>query len=123
MLQKDVLEDLLSLIKKLSKDKVFVIVEGCKDRDSLVSLGFARSRILTLGRKPLFAVVEQVAEKEKLVVLLTDLDREGKKLYSGLKKDLSERGVFIDDALRNFLFKYTKLRQIEGLDKYIERNR
>lgn len=122
MLEKDILEELLGKLEKLKEDNTLVIVEGYKDKKSLVSLGISEKRILPLQRKALFRIVEEVIKKEKKVVILTDLDRTGKRLYSRLKSDLSERGVYIDDKLRNFLFRYTRLRQIEGLKKYIERN-
>ena len=66
----------------------------------------------TLEHKALFEVVENISEKE--IVLLTDLDSEGKKLYSQLKKMFSQRGVNIDDHLRLILFKH-RVSHIEGL--------
>ena len=66
--------------------------------------------------------MEEVIKKDKKAVILTDLDKTGKKLYSKLNSDLSQRGVYIDNKLRNFLFRHTSLRQIEGLKDYIERN-
>jgi 5S rRNA maturation endonuclease (ribonuclease M5) len=122
MLEKDILEELLELIDKLKEDNTLIIVEGYKDRKSLAALGINGRRILPLQRKALFKVVEEVVKKDKKVAILTDLDRTGKRLYSKLKSDLSQRGVYIDDKLRNFLFRYTKLRQIEGLKNYIDRN-
>lgn len=120
MLKKEILEELLEHLEKLKQENTLIVVEGYKDKKSLEALGF--KRIIPLYRKALFKIVEYIVEKEKRVVILTDLDKTGKRLYSKLKRDLSERGVYIDDRLRNFLFRYTKLRQIEGLKNYIERN-
>jgi len=122
MLKKEILEEMLEKLEKLKEDNTLIIVEGFKDRKSLVSLGFSQNRILPLQRKALFRVVEEAIKKDKRIAILTDLDRTGKKLYSKLKRDLSERGIYIDDKFRNFLFKYTSLRQIEGLKNYLERN-
>ena len=47
-------------------------------------------------------------------------DKEGKKIYSKLNHELNQRGVYINNKLRHFLFKKTKLRQIEGLHSYLE---
>jgi 5S rRNA maturation endonuclease (ribonuclease M5) len=91
-----------------------VIVEGKKDRKALEALGFSKVIILN---KPLYEIVESI--KEKRVLLLTDLDKEGKQIYSKLKKDLDKRGIIVDDCLRNLLFR-TELRQIEGLTSYLE---
>ena len=123
MLQKDVLEDLQKHIELIKEYNIPVIVEGYKDKKALVSLGIDPKRVFTLFRRALFKVVEDIVyRKEKSVIILTDLDSEGKKLYSRLKRDLCERGVYIDKKFRNFLFKHTSLRQIEGLKNYLERN-
>jgi len=47
--------------------------------------------------------------------LLTDLDKKGKELYGKLNSGLQRFGVRIDNNFREFLFKKTKIRQIEGL--------
>jgi len=92
-----------------------VIVEGKKDREALQKLGFDN---IVLLNKPLYEVAESVSEKD--VVLLTDLDKKGREIYSKLKKGLDKRGVTVDDTLRNLLFK-TELRQIEGLTSYLKK--
>ena len=110
---KDIYDEIIKHLDRI-KDKL-VIVEGVKDKRALVDFGI--KRVKTLSRRALYKVVEEVKDKE--VVLLVDLDREGKKLYAKLKDNFSQRGVKIDDKLRNFLFKETKLRQIEGLKRYL----
>ncbi|MFH0870835.1 MAG: hypothetical protein V1866_07320 [archaeon] len=110
---KKTIDEFIELTEKY-KDTL-IIVEGVNDRRALTELGF--SRIMTLNR-PLYAVVESIEEKR--VVILTDLDSEGKKLYRKLKSTLSERGIFVDDKLRNLLSK-TELKQIEGLGGYLKR--
>jgi len=110
---KQTIDEFLELTKKY--EDFLIIVEGIKDKRALAELGF--SRIATLN-KPLYAVAESVEEKR--VVILTDLDSEGKKLYRQLKSALNERGVFVDDKLRNLLLR-TDLKQTEGLTKYLKR--
>lgn len=88
----------------------YILVEGKKDKKALEVLGC--TRVFTLEGKTLYEAVESVKEKE--IVLLTDLDSEGKKLYSQLKKMLAQRGVVIDDRLRLILFRQ-KVSHIEGL--------
>jgi 5S rRNA maturation endonuclease (ribonuclease M5) len=122
MLNREVIKELLEHLGKLREDNTLIIVEGHKDKKALISLGISEKRILPLNRKALFRVVEEAVKKEKRAAILTDLDKAGKRLYSKLKRDLSERGVYIDDRLRNFLFRHTALRQIEGMKNYIERN-
>ncbi len=104
-------------LEKLSSSGKCIIVEGKKDKDSLEKLGI--KNIFTLSKKPLFSIVEDVAEKNNEVVILTDFDRKGKELYGKLKKDLSKSGVKVDNYFREFLQKNTKLSHIEGLLTYI----
>lgn len=116
-------------IAKIIDDNSIVIVEGIKDKKALEDLGI--NNIIVLNKRPLYAVVEKVATvydkakkltRERIsVLILTDLDTEGKKLYGKLNSGLQNFGVRIDNRFREFLFKNTKLRQIEGMVKYIRR--
>lgn len=108
-------------LQRLVEEQPFIIVEGIKDKQSLHKLGL--ENVLTLRGKPLYKVVERVARLTDRCLILTDLDREGKKLYARLKADLQKHGIRVDDRFRNFLFKETDLRQIEGLFGYAERSR
>jgi 5S rRNA maturation endonuclease (ribonuclease M5) len=93
------------------------IVEGKRDAAALRAFGF--TQVVELTGKPLYAVVESI-EKGATVQVLTDLDSEGKKLFSMLRADLTQRGVRIDNELRDALFT-TELRQVEGLGAYLRR--
>ena len=110
------LNEWLDALKKTDKA---IVVEGRKDREALRQLG-VNSEIIELNNRALYKVIESVADNHKKVIILTDLDREGKRLYSILKSGLLERGVEVDNIFREFLFKKTKLRQIEGLAAYIK---
>jgi len=107
------IEEIYSLVEK-QKD-MLVIVEGKKDKAALESLGFRNIIVLN---KPLYEIVEEINEKK--ILLLTDLDKEGKQIYAKLKKDLDKRGIQADDSLRNLLFK-TEVRQVEGLTSYLKK--
>lgn len=107
------------MVGKLSSRKTAIIVEGKKDRSALEALGIG-SRIFVLNRKPLFAVAEEVASVSKEAAILTDLDAEGRKLYGKLSTLLQRLGIKIDNTLRNFLFKSTQLRQIEGISALVK---
>ena len=110
---KQLIDEIYSLIE--SQKDILAVVEGKKDRKALELLGFKRIIILD---KPLYEIVESVEEKR--VLLLTDLDNEGKRIYAKLKKDLDKRGIVVDNTLRNLLFK-TELRQVEGLTSYLKK--
>ena len=111
------MKDLDAFISELKKCNKLIIVEGKKDKKALEELDVRN--IITLNQ-PIFKIVEETAKKNKEVVILTDLDKEGKKLYGNLNSELQRFGVKVDKKFREFLFKETKLRQIEGISKYIE---
>ncbi len=120
MLPPDVAAKLGQLLQKTLKFPAAIIVEGKKDRAALEKLGVPGSQIITLDQRPLFVVAEAVSAGYKTAAILTDLDVEGKKLYGRLNTLLQQLGVKVDNRLRNFLFKNTKLRQIEGIANFIQ---
>jgi 5S rRNA maturation endonuclease (ribonuclease M5) len=114
-------DQLEAWLERLEAEQPWIIVEGPKDRKALVELGLRK--VIVLRGRPLYEVVEAVAEKTGKVLILTDLDREGRELYGRLRQDLQKHGVAVDDRFRNFLFKETDLRQIEGFTKYLSKHR
>lgn len=102
-------------LEKLRKTNKLIIVEGKKDKEALEKLGV--KNIVCLSG-PIYKVIEDISEKTKEVIILTDLDREGKKLYHRLKHNLQKHGVRVDNYFREFLFKETTLTQIEGIFRY-----
>ena len=113
-------DKLLEELEILNNSEKIIIVEGKKDKKALEKLDI--TNVVTL-KMPIFQQCEEIAKEHKEVIILTDLDKEGKRLYSMIKKNLERNGVKIDDRFRNFLFKETKLTQIEGLLTYIKNNK
>lgn len=111
-------EEILAVIDDLRTRNVLIVVEGFKDKAALLRLEL--ENVFAIERTPLYKVVEHAAALGNEVVLLVDLDNEGKKLYHLLAQDLQKHKVRIDNTLRDLLFK-TPLRHIEGLDSYLER--
>ena len=111
-------EEFEKILQKTLKSAAAIIVEGKKDKAALMKMG-VRNNIFVLNTKPLFVVAEEIAKSYDEAVILTDLDAEGKKLYGKLNTLLQHLGIKVDNHLRNFLFKNTKLRQIEGIGKLI----
>lgn len=93
-----------------------VLVEGPRDVRSLEKLGFLN--IVRLD-KPLFAMVEQLEGEEELLIL-TDLDDQGRKLYKYFYDEFARRGVRVNNRLRLLIFQ-TPIRHIEGLARFLER--
>ncbi|MEK6974257.1 MAG: toprim domain-containing protein [Nanoarchaeota archaeon] len=103
-------------VKKLKESNKLIIVEGIKDKKTLNELGIGK--VITIN-KPLFELVEEIASLTNECVLLLDLDSEGRKLYSSLKKNLERNKVKIDNRYREFLFSNTHISNIEGLKNYL----
>jgi 5S rRNA maturation endonuclease (ribonuclease M5) len=101
-------------ISRLTASNTLIIVEGKKDKLSLERLGLKNVKEI---KGPLFSFIENIKPKE--VVILTDLDNEGKKLYKILKSKLTSFGVKVDDKLRKLLLS-SKLSHIEGLYRNLE---
>ncbi len=104
-------------IHELRSSSKLILVEGQRDKKALNDLGI--TNIETIAQKPLFATVEKIAQHEKDVIILTDLDNEGRKYYSCLKHSLQKHSVKVDRKFREFLFKNTTITQIEGMKKFI----
>jgi 5S rRNA maturation endonuclease (ribonuclease M5) len=111
--------DLNAWLDRLKESEKLIIVEGFRDRNALAKLGIDKIRIFVLNM-PIFALTELVASRTKKVIILTDLDAQGKKLYSKLKQDLTAHGIEVDNYFREFLFRNTKLTHIEGIATYFE---
>ena len=103
-------------LEKLKNSKKLIIVEGKKDKRALENLEIRN--VIAISRKPLYLFVETIHAKE--VIILTDLDKTGKKIYSTLKHKLQEKGVKVDNYFREYLFKHAKINQIEGLFNYFK---
>ena len=106
------IEDWIEELKATSK---LILVEGQKDKAALEELGI--TNIMMISRTSTHKIIEAIREKE--VIILTDLDKEGKKLYSVLRHHLQKHGIKVDKVFREFLFKETNLTHIEGLPHYL----
>lgn len=101
----------------LREEDAPIVVEGLKDCAALEAFGI--SGIVMLSKSPLYRVVDDIERESKRVIILTDLDKEGKRLYSRLKQSFDRIGVQVDRVYREWLFKETKLSHIEGLINYV----
>ena len=111
---------LRSWFDKLAQQNKLIIVEGAKDAAALRACG-VRNAVMVLSKKPLYAVVEEAAEKTGDAIILTDFDKKGKELYGKLKKSLAAHGVRVDLFFREFLQAHTTLSHIEGLKTYVQK--
>ena len=112
------IDSLENFIEKLKESNKLIIVEGKKDRIALESFGI--SNIIELSKDPIFSIIEKISESNDDCIILTDLDRKGRELFGRLNGGLQRHGVVVDNSFREFLFRDTKLRQIEGLRSHFD---
>ena len=109
------MESIEEWLHYLRTSNKLIVVEGKNDKAALESLGLIN--ILTIAQKPFYKVAESLQEKE--IIILTDLDAEGKKLFGKLNQYCQQHGIKVDNKPREFLFQHTTLTQIEGLPQYL----
>jgi len=98
----------LELIKELKE--CVVIVEGKRDENALRKWGI--KHIITISGKPLSRIVISLfnSDIKKEVVILTDFDREGKRLASKLMKICNRYKIPVNRRLRREMMSYGKSR-------------
>jgi 5S rRNA maturation endonuclease (ribonuclease M5) len=111
------IDEIKKEIEKLRDSDSIIIVEGIKDKRALEKLRI--KNIVTLSKKPLFSIIEDLSGKNKTITILTDFDKKGKELFGKLNSGLQRLGVKVDNSFREFLQKNTKLSHIEGLVRYL----
>ena len=99
---------------------LFIIVEGEKDKKSLLELGFKYIFIINETGKSIYEKIEEIEEiaGKKKICILTDFDKKGKQLYLLLKSELSKRKVKLDNSFRGILLKLN-ISHIEGLSNFL----
>ena len=120
-LSEDIIQEIFLFIKNLNFDaenKSLVVVEGKRDKVALQSLGF-RGKILMLCHRGGMKNLVENTELYRKMVLLLDLDREGRALTGRAAKLLLGR-TRVDLSYRRELGAITKgrIRHIEELGKF-----
>jgi len=112
-------QELREELEHAKKRGFLVLVEGKNDKKAFEELGF--ENVFAIDKMPHYRVVEEAVKRAKDVMIMTDLDKEGKKLYRYFNHHLCQNGVRVHNQLREFMFKNTQLRQMEGLVNYLKR--
>jgi 5S rRNA maturation endonuclease (ribonuclease M5) len=115
------LEEINDAIKKLRKEneKIPILVEGEKDVDALRSLGI-NGKILTINYgKSISNFCDDLADRYKGIIILTDLDRKGGRLCRSIQKNLEGR-VKCMTKFRDTFSKFAAVKNIEGLPTYLK---
>ena len=112
------LSEFLDTLREADDGETCFVVEGKRDAEALDRLHVQDVREVDTN---LYLFSERLAEDYGKAAILTDLDKEGKKLYGKLRGYLARLGVRLNDAPRDALWQ-TGLRQVEGLSGYIARH-
>jgi 5S rRNA maturation endonuclease (ribonuclease M5) len=98
---------------------IAAVVEGKKDVRALESLGL--SKVIPLNNKPPIKLIEEVESRGiKEVVILTDFDKEGRKLAAKLRTLFETRNIRLNSRLRCRMMQFGKSR-IEDFGNLIDR--
>jgi len=111
----EVLNEFIELLKRLS-EKYPVIVEG--KRDYAVLRRFGIGNIYTLSGKNYFDLVESLPSQTEKVVLLTDIDRQGEKIFKKLSEILKKYNIEVVDEPRNYL-KRLGIEEVEQISELL----
>ncbi|MFQ5887365.1 MAG: toprim domain-containing protein [Candidatus Hydrothermarchaeales archaeon] len=110
-------ENLLERIEKLRALSVDVpiIVEGKKDESALRAIG-VKGKIFRISTGvPLFKFCEDISDRYPEVIILTDLDKEGERLFKKLKNYLLHKGVKINETFRKDILSKLETYEVESL--------
>ncbi|RTZ70069.1 MAG: topoisomerase [Aquificaceae bacterium] len=103
--------EFITLLRKKS-ESIPVIVEGKNDEKLLRRFGI--KNIYTLSGKNYFDLVEQLGEQTHEVILLTDVDPQGEKIFKKLSQILEGFNVRVDSSFREYL-KKLGVKEVEEL--------
>lgn len=109
---------LIKEIENAKSDNSLIIVEGKRDKISLHNLGLNNIFVINESGKSISEKIEDISEKHREVVILTDIDKEGKKIYFLMKKAFPQMNARINNRIRDLLIKL-KVSHVEGLDSFI----
>lgn len=113
------LSGLLEEIEKAKSNNSLIVVEGKKDKIALWELGLKNIFVLNETGKSIYEKIEEISDnKNSEIILLTDADKEGRKIYDLLKGKLAQMNVKMNNKMRDLMIKL-KISHAEGLDSFI----
>ena len=118
---KETIEILEKNIDKLCEENKTapIVVEGDKDAAALRKLGTTGEIIRINSGLSITDFCDKLAQKYKHIILLTDWDDKGGKLFSMIKKNLKGR-VFCITIYRDIFATHSTVKTIEGLPSWIQ---
>ena len=110
---------LLEEIEKIKKENLLIVVEGKKDKSALEQIGLKNIFVLDENGKSLLIKIEEISQRDKECIILTDFDKKGKEIYKLVKSELLQKGITLNNKLRNLLLK-SHLSHIEGIFTFLK---
>jgi 5S rRNA maturation endonuclease (ribonuclease M5) len=110
-MEKKLFEEFITLLRESSQTTP-VIVEGKNDERFLKRFGI--KNIYTLSGKNYFDLLEEIGEDTDEVILLTDVDPQGEKIFKKLSQILERFNVKVNSSFREYL-KRLGVQEVEEL--------
>jgi len=110
-----VFNEFITTLREKSEN-IPVIVEGKRDRDFLKRFGI--NNIYTLSGKNYHDLLEELPEDTTEVILLTDIDKQGEKIFKKLKGLLESQNITVDGSFRRYL-KTLGVKEVEQLQEVL----
>ncbi|RLF67493.1 MAG: hypothetical protein DRN26_02270 [Thermoplasmata archaeon] len=118
-------ENLITTLEEISSEnssgKLLILVEGKNDLIALRKLGF-NGPIKTIKGRKLSDLIDEVYLEYKRVLVLSDWDNEGERLYKEIRYLLESYGVRVEDKYRRIIKSITKreIKDVEGLLSFVK---
>jgi len=114
-------KEFFEIVEKLKREEnALILVEGRRDAESLKNIGI-ESEIICISQKNMYDLTLDLVKKDKKIIVLTDFDSEGTKLFKEYRKELESLGANIDikyyKKLKFYLKKFIK--GIEDIDNFL----
>jgi len=109
----------VNMLNEESENGAIVVVEGKRDVDALVSIGFSGNVVTLNNFKGVNGLVDNL-EKVRKVILMLDMDRKGKYLTHKILTLLRYKGKNVDMFYKKMLAEITKgkVRHVEEIVIY-----
>ncbi|MGQ4914521.1 MAG: hypothetical protein ACP6IU_07185 [Candidatus Asgardarchaeia archaeon] len=119
------LDRVMDLLESYKGKNSLIFVEGKKDMELLIKLGFEKENIIRIQNNrdgSIYEIVEkQMPLRGKSILILTDFDNEGQLLAERLASIISEYGGNPQLHVRTLIYKLLKgkITQVEGISHII----
>lgn len=113
------LQKFVNMLNEESSNGAVVVVEGKRDVNALMAIGFAGNITMLNSYKGIYGLVENL-EKAGKIILMLDMDRKGKYLTQKILTLLQYKGKNVDLFYKKTLAEITKgrVRHTEELAMY-----